>query len=99
MTWRAISDSPYPVAYAIRRYGAYSARVEAVKMLRYHLFVDSMPTEDIPPLTVEQINRMLGRGLHSSTLQLNLSALNEIGGARRGCVARVNGVVGGVQGV
>jgi len=39
------------------------------------------------------------RGLHSSTFQLNLSALYGIGGARRGCVARVKGIVGGVQGV
>jgi len=38
-----------------------------------------------------------GRGLHSSTFQLNLSALCVIGGARRGCVARVKGVLGGVQ--
>jgi len=37
-----------------------------------------------------------GRGLHSSTFQLNLSALYGIGGARRGCVARVKGVFGGV---
>ena len=28
-----------------------------------------------------------GRGLHSSTFQLNLSALYGTGGARRGCVA------------
>jgi len=33
-----------------------------------------------------------GKGLLSSTFQLNLSALYEIGGARRGCVARVKGV-------
>jgi hypothetical protein len=37
-----------------------------------------------------------GRGLHSSTFQLNLSALYGIGGARRGCVARVKWVLGGV---
>ena len=37
-----------------------------------------------------------GRGLHSSTFQLNLSALYGIGGARRDCVAHVNGVLGGV---
>ena len=37
-----------------------------------------------------------GRGLHSSTSQLNLSALCGIGGARRGCVVHVNGVLGGV---
>jgi hypothetical protein len=39
------------------------------------------------------------RGLHSSTIQLNLSALYGLGGARRGCVARVKVVLGGVQGV
>jgi hypothetical protein len=33
-----------------------------------------------------------GRGLLSSTIHLNLSALYGIGGARRGCVARVKGV-------
>jgi len=36
-----------------------------------------------------------GRGLHSFTFQLNLSAGYGIGGARRGCVARVKGVFGG----
>jgi hypothetical protein len=33
-----------------------------------------------------------GRGLHSLTSQLNLSALCGIGGALRGCVAHVKGV-------
>jgi len=37
-----------------------------------------------------------GRGLHSSTFQLNLSAFYGIGWARRGCVARVEGVLWGV---
>jgi len=32
-----------------------------------------------------------GRGLHSFTSQLNLSAFYGIGGACRGCVARVKG--------
>jgi len=36
------------------------------------------------------------RGLHSSTFQLNLSALYGIGSARRGCVARDKGVSWGV---
>jgi len=40
-----------------------------------------------------------GRGLHSSTFQLDLSALYGIGGARGGCAARVKGVSGGAQGV
>ena len=36
------------------------------------------------------------RGLHSSTSQLNLSHLHGIGGARRGCVADVKRVLGGI---
>ena len=39
---------------------------------------------------------VIGRGLHSSTFQLNLSALYGIGGERRDCVAHVKGVLGGV---
>jgi len=41
----------------------------------------------------------LGRGLHSLTSQLNLSAFYGMGAARRGCVAHVKGVLGGVKGV
>jgi len=37
-----------------------------------------------------------GRGLHSFTSQLNLSPFHGIGGARRGCVAHVKRVLGGV---
>jgi len=40
-------------------------------------------------MVVAAVHRALGRGLHSSTFQLNLSALYGIGGARRGCVARI----------
>ena len=39
------------------------------------------------------------RGLNSFTSQLNLSASYGIGGARKDCVARVKGVLGGVYGV
>jgi hypothetical protein len=39
---------------------------------------------------------LVGRGLQSSTFQLNFSALYGIWVARRGCVARVKGVSGGV---
>jgi hypothetical protein len=38
------------------------------------------------------------RGLHSFTFQLNLSEFYGIGGARRGCVARVKWVVRGCVG-
>jgi hypothetical protein len=39
------------------------------------------------------------RGSYAFASQLNLSALYGIGGARRGCVARVKRVLGGVLGV
>jgi len=42
------------------------------------------------------LSRLRGRGLHSSNSRLNLSALYGIGDARRGCVARVKGVLRGV---
>jgi len=38
-----------------------------------------------------------GRGLHSSTLQLNLSAFCVTGAALRGCFGDVKGVVGGIR--
>ena len=52
-------------------------------------------TED----TYATLRSMGGRGLHSLTSQLNLSALYGTRVARRGCVARVTGVLGGVLGV
>ena len=45
--------------------------------------------------TEESLHMKVIRGSHSSTFQLNLSALYGLGGARRGCVARVKGVLGG----
>jgi len=42
------------------------------------------------------LQKPLLRGLHSFTFQLNLRTVFGIGGARRGCIARVRGVLGGV---
>jgi len=39
----------------------------------------------------------LGRGLHSFSSQLNVSAFYGIGGAGGGCVARVKGVLRGCR--
>jgi len=39
-----------------------------------------------------------GRGLHSSTFQLIVSAVCVIGGALRGCLGAVQGVSGGIRG-
>jgi hypothetical protein len=40
----------------------------------------------------------IGRGLHSFTSQLNLSAFYGIGGACRGCIGGVQQVRGGIRG-
>ena len=45
---------------------------------------------------VPPVGAVGGRGIHSFTFKLNLSAWYGIGGARRGCVSRVKGVLGGV---
>jgi hypothetical protein len=47
--------------------------------------------------TARKLEEAGGRGLHSSTSQLNQSAFDGIGGARRGCVARVKVVSGVVR--
>jgi len=46
----------------------------------------------LAPLQRGAVPRVGGRGLHSSTFRLNLSALYGIGDARRGCVACFKGV-------
>jgi hypothetical protein len=48
---------------------------------------------------LERVEGAHGRDLHSFTSQLNLSAFYGIRGARRDCVARVKGLLGGVYGV
>lgn len=48
--------------FARRHAEAHRSRARAESLLRYNLYIDSMPTEDIPPLTNEQV----GHG-HSPT--------------------------------
>ena len=61
----------------------------------------SRPTTARTPLVVPAVSKtpLSGRGSHSFTSQLNLSAVYVIGGSRRGCVARVKGVFVGAEGV
>lgn len=49
-----------PFVFARRHADAYSARARAESMMRYNLYIDSMPTDDIPPLPSEQVQRILG---------------------------------------
>ena len=53
-----------------------------------------LPSDAPPPRTRAAAAPPRARGLHSSTFQLNLSALYGIGVARRDFVARVQGVLG-----
>lgn len=41
-------------------------------LIRYNLYVDCMPTDDITPLTVETINRIIGFALNSRLLKEKL---------------------------
>jgi hypothetical protein len=53
-----------------------------------------MPSATVVTLLLAAV--AMGRGLHSFTSQLNVSAVYGIGGARRGCVAHLKGVLRGV---
>ncbi|GLC56009.1 hypothetical protein PLESTB_001054700 [Pleodorina starrii] len=58
-----------PALFARRHADAHRSRSRAESLLRYNLYVDSMPTDDIPPLTNEQVNRMLSFALNSKRLK------------------------------
>jgi hypothetical protein len=63
-----------PALYAKRVAVAHQSRIEAVKAMRYHLCVDSMPADDMHSLSVEQINRVLTLALNSKFLRVNQTA-------------------------
>jgi len=52
-----------------------------------------------PSLYVPTMRQAGGRGLHSSSFRLNVSALCGIGAAFRGCLGGVSGVIRGIRGV
>ncbi|KAG2485619.1 hypothetical protein HYH03_015682 [Edaphochlamys debaryana] len=58
-----------PALFARRHADAHRSRARAESLLRYNLYIDSMPTDDIPPLTNEQVNRMLSFALNSKRLK------------------------------
>ncbi|KAK9803422.1 hypothetical protein WJX72_010826 [[Myrmecia] bisecta] len=67
-----------PFVFAKRVAAAHRSKAHAEALLRYHLCVDSMPTDDIPPLTMEQINRMLGFALNSKKLKDKLMDTSQL---------------------
>ena len=77
-----------------RRWDVQRAGAQAAAQIRASLVTGAL----LPPPRGGRVHAQ-GRGLHSFTSQLNLSALYGMGGARRGYVARVKGVLGGVADV
>ena len=44
-----------PFVFARRHADAHRGRARAESLLRYNLYIDCMPTEDVPPLPAEQV--------------------------------------------
>jgi dynein heavy chain len=74
------ADNPF--VFAKRVANAHAARREFEANIRYALYVDSMPTDEIAPLDTEQVNRILQLALNTKKLKQNAldttSLLNEV---------------------
>ena len=67
-----------PFIFRDRVVAAYAAREAAEAAVRQSLYVECMPTEELPPIEKERISRMLGLALNTERLkerQLNASSL------------------------
>eukprot|EP00741_Cyanophora_paradoxa_P012299 tig00000169_g11885.t1 len=58
-----------PRIFAKRLASAHHSRRDAEATLRYNLIVESMPTDDVPPLRLEQVNRILDSAMNSDVLR------------------------------
>lgn len=58
-----------PLNFAERHTQAMKMRADTKRHLRYNIMVESMPTDDVPPLTAEQVNRILGYVLNTKSLR------------------------------
>lgn len=61
-----------PAVYAARFAAAHAGMTAADAQLAFELCVDSMPVEDVPQLTTEQVNRVLAWALNTQKLQEKL---------------------------
>ena len=57
-----------PVQFADRVAAAYAGRRRTMDTIRYNLYVDCMPTDDIPALDSDQLNRVLGLAFRTKQL-------------------------------
>jgi hypothetical protein len=67
-----------PFVFARRHVDAHANRGHAESLLRYNLYIDCMPTEDIPPLSTEQVRC-------NNDLRLLNNLWNSVHGAGEGC--------------
>ena len=67
-----------PFLFANRVEESFKQRELAKLQLRYNFFIDNMPTEDIPPLTNEQVNRVLVYALNSKKLKDKLMDTSQL---------------------
>lgn len=75
-------EAENPFVFARRVCIAHSSRRNFEAQIRYCLYVDSMPTDEIAPLDTEQVNRILLLALNTTKLKQNAldttSLLNEV---------------------
>eukprot|EP00741_Cyanophora_paradoxa_P002452 tig00000076_g2377.t1 len=71
-------DAEDPFNFANRVASAHRARSQAEADLRYHLFIDGMPTDEIPQLSTEQTNRILASALNTKKLKEKPSVENDL---------------------
>ena len=67
-----------PFIFRDRVVAAHAGRENAEAAVRHSLFIECMPTEELPPIEKERISRMLGLALNTERLkerQLNASSL------------------------
>ena len=67
-----------PFIFTRRVVAAYAAREAAEAALRCHLYIECMPTEELPPIEKERVARMVGLALNTDRLkerQMNASSL------------------------
>lgn len=77
-------DGEDPRIYSARVGFAHKAREEAGLLLRYHLYVDCMPTDDMPGLAAQQITRVLTSALATPTLRASIHEATAAASRARG---------------
>ncbi len=79
---RVLFAAENPFEFADRVAAAHRARRQGEANLRYSLYVDSMPTDELQILDTEQVNRILLQALNTKALKQNAldtsSLLNEV---------------------